>query len=111
MNDIEGVVRDRAKFNRATRLTGNDIDPALTEEEKCKYSELVEVERALDRELLDLRNQEKEFRSTAETLDLLHEYNDIRDATQVLMGAIAVAEGTTVRNLYRRYGLSAKEDE
>ena len=110
MNDIEGV-RDKAKFNRATRFTGNDTNPALTKEEKRKYFQLVEVERVLDRELSDLRNQEKEFRSTEETLDLLHKYNDIRDATQVLMGAIAVAEGSTVRNLYRRYGLSAKEDE
>ena len=109
MNDIEGV-RDKVQFNRATRLTGNDTNPALTEEENRKYSQLVEVERALDRKLSDLRNQEKEFRSTEETLDLLHKYNDIKDATQVLMGAIAVAEGTTVGNLYRRYGLSAKED-
>ncbi|XP_076242218.1 DNA repair protein SWI5 homolog [Calliopsis andreniformis] len=91
----------------------NSIDKekiSLTEEETREYFELLELEKGLDRELSDLRRQEKEFRSTEETMNLLHKYNDIKDATQTVMGAIAIANRTTVKNLYQHYGLSAEED-
>ena len=83
---------------------------SLTESEKQEYLQLSELERILDQELSDLTVQEKEFSSTEETMDLLHKYNDIKDITQAVMGTIAVSNGTTVRSLYRRYGLSPEED-
>lgn len=83
---------------------------SLTEEELYEYRELIELEKIHDRELSDLRNEEKNFPSTKEIMDLLHKYNDIRDATQTLIGAIAVTNRTTVKNLYQHYGLSMEEE-
>lgn len=105
--NIRGV--NVAKLNQSTCLIGKE-NVFLTEEEIREYFELKEFEKVLDRELSDLRIQDREFCSTEETMDLLHRYNDIRDATQAIMGEIAVANATTVRSLYLRYGLSAEED-
>lgn len=82
----------------------------LTEEEIYEYRELIELEKVLDKELSNLRNEEKNFPSTKEIMDLLHKYNDIRDTTQTLMGVIAVTNRTAVKNLYQHYGLSMEEE-
>ncbi|CAK9794557.1 DNA repair protein SWI5 homolog [Anthophora plagiata] len=82
----------------------------LTEEEIREYFQLVECEKVLDQELSSLKNQRTEFRTIQEIMDLLHRYNDIKDVTQVVLGAIAVANRTTVKSLYRRYSLSLDED-
>lgn len=38
-------------------------------------------------------------------MDLLHKYNDIKDATQVVLGAIANIEGVTVKELHNHFQL------
>ena len=38
-------------------------------------------------------------------IEKLHEYNDIKDAGQILMGKMAEVEGTTSVRLYKQYGL------
>lgn len=104
--DIRGI--NVAESNESMNLIDKENN-SLTEEEIRDYEELLELEKDLDRQLADLRSQEKEFRSTEETMDLLHKYNDIKDATQAVMGAIAIANRTTVKNLYQHYGLSAED--
>ncbi|XP_055607981.1 DNA repair protein SWI5 homolog [Uranotaenia lowii] len=38
-------------------------------------------------------------------MDLLHKYNDIKDATQKVLGALAVLEGVTVKEMHEKYNL------
>lgn len=38
-------------------------------------------------------------------IDALHEYNEIKDTGQLLLGKIAELEGTTTASLYERFGL------
>lgn len=106
MKNIRGVNTPRS--NRS--LHSNNENILLTEEEIREYFKLVEYEKMLDQELSNLRMEETEFRSTQETMDLLHKYNDIKDVTQMVLGAIAVANKTTIRNLYKQYDLSLEED-
>lgn len=41
----------------------------------------------------------------AELMELMHQYNDIKDATQKVLGALAVMEGATVKEMHVRYNL------
>ena len=106
MKNIRGVNTPRSDQS----LHSNNKNILLTEEEIREYFKLVEYEKMLDQELSNLRMEETEFRSTQETMDLLHKYNDIKDVTQMVLGAIAVANKTTIRNLYKQYDLSLEED-
>ncbi|KAH8335301.1 hypothetical protein KR074_009001 [Drosophila pseudoananassae] len=44
-----------------------------------------------------------------ETIQLLHEYNDLKDATQIVLGALATMKGVPVRSLYASYNLPTDE--
>lgn len=35
----------------------------------------------------------------------LHLYNDIKDATQIVLGRLAIIEGVTVAEIHRKYNL------
>lgn len=38
-------------------------------------------------------------------LQLLHEYNDLKDATQTVLGALAQVKGLPVKDIYNMYNL------
>ncbi|RUS89451.1 hypothetical protein EGW08_002748 [Elysia chlorotica] len=42
-------------------------------------------------------------------IDKLHEYNEIKDVGQMVLGRIAVIEGVQTKDLYKRYGLDIKD--
>jgi hypothetical protein len=42
-------------------------------------------------------------------IDLLHRYNDLKDAGQAMLGKLAELEGTTTRAMYERFGLDADD--
>ncbi|KAH8296146.1 hypothetical protein KR054_002352 [Drosophila jambulina] len=44
-----------------------------------------------------------------ETIELLHEYNDLKDATQLVLGALATMKGVPIRSLYTAYNLPLDE--
>lgn len=68
------------------------------------YKSLREKEAKLDAEISDL---EKRGVSTDLTphMQALHEYNEMKDLTQFVLGYLANAEQTTVGVLHERYGL------
>ncbi|XP_043519981.1 DNA repair protein SWI5 homolog [Frieseomelitta varia] len=104
------AVREIDTASSSQTLYSNDKENILlTEEEIREYFQLIEYEKTLDQELSNLKNEEAEFRSTQETMNLLHKYNDIKDVTQMVLGAIAVATNTTIKNLYKQYNLSLED--
>lgn len=42
-------------------------------------------------------------------IDLLHQYNDCKDATQVILGVLAQKEGVSIRQLHQRFELPLKD--
>lgn len=63
-----------------------------------EYDKLQEVESKIDRLL-----SEKDNKSIK--VQLLHEFNDIKDATQIVINYIANVEGTTVSKVHKRLNL------
>jgi len=64
--------------------------------------DLNNLEKSLDVELnmLKKKKQEKD-----EIMKALHQYNDIKDATQLVLGRLAIVEGVTVAEIHRKYDL------
>ncbi|XP_059475474.1 DNA repair protein SWI5 homolog [Neocloeon triangulifer] len=44
-------------------------------------------------------------------IDALHEYNDVKDAAQAVLGVLANHEQVTVREMHENYDLPTKKDE
>jgi len=42
-------------------------------------------------------------------IKLLHDYNEAKDATQVLIGKLAILKETTVKQLHEDYGLTNED--
>lgn len=42
-------------------------------------------------------------------IDLLHQYNDMKDVGQLLLGRLAELEGKTTKELYSHYGLDVND--
>lgn len=97
-----------AKPNR-TMCLNNKENFLLVDKEIREYVELTEREKVLDQELFSLQIQERELRSSQETVDLLHKYNDIREATQTVIETIAVTNRSIVRDVYEKYSLSCQD--
>lgn len=83
---------------------------ALTEEERKEYADFLETKISLEAELSALKANSEQQDSMKEIMDLLHEYNDIKDATQVVLGALANMRGVTVASLHEEFELPLKDE-
>eukprot|EP00047_Mylnosiga_fluctuans_P020452 m.92649 g.92649 ORF g.92649 m.92649 type:complete len:169 (+) comp8517_c1_seq1:1125-1631(+) len=98
-------------FRTPRRVQANgDSDSVLKRVESAPPStKTSEVEMRIESEELD-----REIASFAcqdecvldKYIDALHAYNEVKDACQVVLGQIAVHEGTTVRTVHERFGLT-----
>uniref|UniRef100_A0A3P8SD18 DNA repair protein SWI5 homolog n=1 Tax=Amphiprion percula TaxID=161767 RepID=A0A3P8SD18_AMPPE len=81
----------------------------VTESAKVSPAEEVaELERRreqLDTEIAQLEAEGYRVDELEHHIDMLHEYNDIKDIGQSLLGRIAALRGTTTRDLYAHFGL------
>lgn len=55
--------------------------------------------------LFRLEDEAAEKEAIKNMIKDLHEYNEIKDLAQILIGKIAQLEGTTTRGLYPKFGL------
>ncbi|XP_044003096.1 DNA repair protein SWI5 homolog [Aphidius gifuensis] len=79
------------------------LNAPLTEDEKIEANKLREYEKELDDELAKLKNELNDGSSMVDTMNALHEYNDIKDAAQVVLGAIATMHGVTIASLQKDF--------
>ncbi|KAM4532186.1 DNA repair protein SWI5 homolog [Fundulus diaphanus] len=77
--------------------------PKLSAEEEV--AELQRKKSQLDSEIAQLEEQGYRVEELDQHIDKLHEYNDIKDIGQTLLGRIAALRGTTTRELYAHFGL------
>ncbi|KAH8264797.1 hypothetical protein KR038_001698 [Drosophila bunnanda] len=57
----------------------------------------------------DAKSKDSTDTEKKETIELLHEYNDLKDATQLVLGALATMKSVPIRSLYSTYNLPLDE--
>lgn len=88
------------KRNKQSSKGSNENFP----DQKSRYDALLREKGQLDQEIAELQN-------TGITTDLkpqmnaLHEYNEMKDLTQMVIGYLSNTEQCSIVELYRRYGL------
>lgn len=70
----------------------------MAKSNQALYIELLETEKKLDAYLIQETTKPIQ-------VQLLHQYNDIKDATQVIINHIANIEGTSVSEIHKRLKL------
>lgn len=63
---------------------------------------LLEEMATLDQEIQKLGDVQK---LREERMNLLHQYNDVKDAAQTIIGTLAEAKGVTFKSIHEEYGL------
>ncbi|RMX53937.1 hypothetical protein pdam_00010722 [Pocillopora damicornis] len=62
----------------------------------------------LDKEIKDLSEEYSE-EELQQHIQMLHEYNEIKDVGQLLLGKLAEIDGTTTRAKYQEFGLDTDD--
>ncbi|XP_019584533.2 DNA repair protein SWI5 homolog [Rhinolophus sinicus] len=70
---------------------------------------LKEKRDVLDEELSQLISEGYSVDELDEHISQLHEYNNVKDAGQMLLGKLAVIRGVTTKELYPEFGLDMND--
>uniref|UniRef100_A0A8C0VTZ5 DNA repair protein SWI5 homolog n=1 Tax=Cyanistes caeruleus TaxID=156563 RepID=A0A8C0VTZ5_CYACU len=76
---------------------------------RCEIEELKRKDLALDQEIAQLLSEGYSLEELDKHISLLHEYNEIKDAGQMLLGKLAVIRGVTTKQLYPEYDLELSD--
>jgi len=86
---------------------------SLTEEEhelQRTINDMKEKMRAIDNDLAPHLQKERALKEQAnKTISNLHEYNDMKDIAQALIGKLAEFEGVRTVDLYKNFGLDIND--
>ncbi|XP_034048179.1 DNA repair protein SWI5 homolog [Thalassophryne amazonica] len=109
-NDSKNAALRRTPFSKFRKVHSSFKSPLqVTECTKRSPEEEVEElqrqEEQLDTEITQLEAEGYRVEELERHIDMLHEYNDIKDIGQTLLGRIAALRGTTTRDLYSHFGL------
>ncbi|XP_075690683.1 DNA repair protein SWI5 homolog, partial [Rhinoderma darwinii] len=66
-------------------------------------------EASLDKEIEQLHAEGYSTEELDQHISLLHEYNELKDTGQMLLGRLAVLRGVTTKDLYAEFGLDLED--
>ncbi|GFU28918.1 hypothetical protein TNCV_470501 [Trichonephila clavipes] len=93
----------------ADKKVAFQFENTSTEDTKKSVVELWQKNEDLKEKIEDLKEKGFEEDDLKWYIDKLHEYNEIKDVAQMIMGKIAVLEQTTVRKVHEEFGM--KDDD
>ncbi|XP_037811146.1 DNA repair protein SWI5 homolog [Lucilia sericata] len=82
-------------------LVTPDISPSL--------HELIDFYKDLQKQLEDCPDSVAPAERKQEIMNLLHEFNDVKDAAQIVIGKLANMQGKTIKELHLEYNLPLNE--
>lgn len=95
-------------FKSPLRISNNDKSQSTNEETNLKEEirALREREFQIDKEIDALITEGYRDDELNSHIQKLHDYNEIKDIGQMILGRIAVQKGTTTKDLYEKYSLN-----
>ena len=94
----------QANARKRTRILSSD-GGGKRQPNRTDLAELKERESRLDDEIERLRAEGLDVGDLDRQIELLHRYNDVKDAAQVVLGRLAELTGVTVKSLHLKYDL------
>lgn len=92
-------VKNKRSTCKKSKLNISSKQELIEEHEKLKTQE-----KSLDKEIADLKSQGVDSNLKPQ-MEALHEYNAMKDFTQMVLGYIADIEQTTVSELHKQFNL------
>uniref|UniRef100_A0A8C6YK87 DNA repair protein SWI5 homolog n=1 Tax=Naja naja TaxID=35670 RepID=A0A8C6YK87_NAJNA len=74
-----------------------------------EVEELKRKELAVDQEIAQIKTEGYSLEELENHITLLHEYNEIKDTGQMLLGRLAVIRGVTTKDLYPEFDLDLND--
>lgn len=96
--------QNNAKNQKESRRKLSHKSSKINKDLEDKYLELKEREESLDSEIEELISKGVNINLEPQ-MKALHDYNEMKDLTQMVLGYLANAEHTTVAELHSRYNL------
>lgn len=89
----------------------NDSQSVKLEKDAIEeYQVLVKRDASLDDDISVLSSTcASSSNNVASVVSLLHEFNDIKDVTQIVLGKLASVQGKTLKELHEQFGLEDQE--
>ncbi|XP_028612984.1 DNA repair protein SWI5 homolog [Arvicanthis niloticus] len=84
-------------------------DDVTEETLSSDIQKLKEKQDMLDKEISQLTAEGYRVIELEQHISLLHEYNDIKDVSQMLLGKLAVTRGVTTKELYPDFDLNLND--
>ncbi|XP_060138971.1 DNA repair protein SWI5 homolog [Zootoca vivipara] len=99
-----------ARFKSPVPSSPTTCQPASDEDAlQREIEELKRKDLALDQEIAQLTAEGYSPEELETHISLLHEYNEIKDAGQMLLGRLAVIRGVTTKELYPEFELDVND--
>ncbi|XP_032978850.1 DNA repair protein SWI5 homolog, partial [Rhinolophus ferrumequinum] len=99
-----GAFRSPRPSPKSGQAAGANEDSVHLDIQKLK-----EKRDVLDKELSQLISEGYSVDELDDHISQLHEYNDIKDVGQMLLGKLAVIRGVTTKELYPEFGLDMND--
>ncbi|XP_032890767.1 DNA repair protein SWI5 homolog [Amblyraja radiata] len=104
----------RTPVGASKRLNASFKSPLLASQRNAELSvvdlqnelgDLRKKSEDLDKQIAELTSEGYTLEELSQHIDQLHEYNDIKDVGQILLGKLAMVRGVTIKDLYDEVGL------
>ncbi|XP_033642830.1 uncharacterized protein LOC117302940 [Asterias rubens] len=111
-NSLSGSARKRFRHDFKSPMRSNQGSSPKPAEQPDRAKSIESLQQTLEEiktEIASLRNEgfcEDELRTH---ITKMHEYNELKDTGQMILGKIAMIDGVTTKDLYERFGLELND--
>ncbi|XP_015927314.1 DNA repair protein SWI5 homolog isoform X2 [Parasteatoda tepidariorum] len=96
-------------LNKVEKKVDLENENISLEELKKSTLEMWQKSEDMKQEIAKLENEGCSEDQYKWYIDKLHEYNEVKDAAQIVMGQIAIIEETTVKKIHEQFGMTEND--